>query len=795
MSANQVKEIFETMDYGVAMEDRSEADKWLKSHSKGFKHFIGGKWIDAGEEFKINNPENGEILGKAKAADKEVIDMAVTSAQAGLKTWQGLSCFERAKYLYAIARLIQKNARLFAVLESLDNGKSIRETRDADIPTAIRHFYYHAGMAQILDKEFKDYEAIGIVGQIIPWNFPFLMLAWKIAPAIAAGNAVILKPAEETPLTSILFAEICVEAGIPDGVINIVQGDGVTGGLITEHKDIKKIAFTGSTEIGKLIRKNTAGTGKTLTLELGGKSPFIIFDDADIDSAVEGIVDSIWFNQGEVCCAGSRLLVQEGVKDKVITKLTTRMNKLRLGSPLDKTIDMGTVVNDTQLKRITDMVNDAVKDGATIIQLENCPDKGCYYRPTILTDVYSSSAIVNNEIFGPVLTVQSFRSPDEAVELANNSKYGLAANIWSDNINMALDVAPKIKSGVVWINSANLFDASCGFGGYKESGFGREGGFEGMYAYLKPRYLSKLKPAKEITTITKTGKLDNNQIDETAKMYIGGKQARPDGNYNMDILNPKGLLVGEVGLGSRKDIRNAVEAAKSAYKSWNNSAHHLRAQIIYYIAENLDKRSDEFAKRIVDMTGCSAKDAKLEVETSIKRIFSYGAYCDKFEGRVHTPPMKAIAIAMQESIGAIGMICPNENPLLGFISLVMPAIAMGNTAIIIPSEQYSLSATDFYQILECSDLPAGVINIVTGNHSDLIKTLAEHDNLDALWCFSNDKKLSQITEELSIGNLKQTWVNNGMERNLFNEDEYLEKEYLMHSTQVKNIWVPYGEQI
>lgn len=796
------KDVFETMEYGPAPESDSHAKAWLKDHKNKIGHFINGKWVkpSKGKWFKSVNPATGEKLADVAQGTEKDIDAAVKSARKALVKWQGLSAFERAKCLYALARLVQKHARLFAVLETLDNGKPIRETRDIDIPLVARHFYYHAGWAQLLETEFPGYEAHGVVGQIIPWNFPLLMAAWKIAPALAAGNTVVLKPAEFTPLTAALFAEICMEAGLPDGVVNIVQGDGKAGSALVNHDDVNKIAFTGSTEVGRIIRKATAGTGKALTLELGGKSPMIVFDDADLDSVVEGVVDGIWFNQGEVCCAGSRMLVQEGVAKKVHKKLAARLEKFRMGDPMDKSIDMGAVVDKTQYDRIQALVQQGVDEGAELMQ-PTCPapKKGWFIPPTVLANVSPSDTVAETEIFGPVLSTMTFRTPEEAVMLANNSRYGLAAGIWSENINLALDLAPKLKAGVVWINSANLFDAACGFGGYRESGFGREGGREGMYAYLKKTVTKTLKPYtadKAVKGVVKTHGFkqpgDVAHIDQTPKFYVGGKQARPDGNYSLSVLSPQGEMIGQVGEGNRKDIRNAVEAAGKA-EGWSKAPHHLRAQIMYYIAENLGRRKDEFAARITQMTGASKAKALREVETSLQRLFTYGAWCDKYEGDVHTPPMRAVSIAMKEPVGVMGIVCPDEAPLLGFISLVAPAIAMGNRVVVLPSEQHPLAVTDFYQVLETSDLPAGVVNIVTGWREELTKTLAEHDNIDALWYFGADAKGSDFVEEASITNLKRTWCNYGLQRDWLKPEQAEGEEFLRHATEVKNIWVPYGE--
>ena len=484
----KIKEIFETIDYGPAPESAKEANDFLSNHNRKFQLFINGKWEAPSSKkyFDSINPSNKEKLAKIADANAKDVDLAVAAAKQALPKWVALGAHQRARYLYALARQIQKHSQLFAVLESLDNGKPIRESRDIDIPLVARHFYHHAGWAQLRDTELSNFKEVGVIGQIIPWNFPLLMLAWKIAPAISMGNTVVLKPAEFTSLTALLFADICEQIGLPKGVVNIVTGDAKAGEAIVNHKDIDKIAFTGSTEVGKIIRRATAGTGKKISLELGGKSPFIVFEDADLDSVVEGVVDAIWFNQGQVCCAGSRLLVQESIADKLYKKLKRRMEKLRVGNALDKGIDVGAIVAPVQLKVIEDLVEEGVNEGNDMWQpSQACPTDGYYYPPTLFTDVAPSAKIAQEEIFGPVLVAMSFRSHKEAVKLANNTRYGLAASIWTENINLALDIAPQVKAGTVWINCANVFDAASGFGGYRESGFGREGGKEGLYEYLK----------------------------------------------------------------------------------------------------------------------------------------------------------------------------------------------------------------------------------------------------------------------------------------------------------------------
>ncbi|KQZ41240.1 aldehyde dehydrogenase family protein [Ensifer sp. Root558] len=792
-----VARYFDEMSYGPAPEADTEARQWLARHKGEFGHFINGAFVASasGKTFETNEPATGKLLAKIALGGAKDVDDAVAAARKAQAAWAKLPGHARARHLYALARMIQRHARLIAVVEAIDNGKPIRETRDIDVPLAARHFYHHAGWAQLQETEFADQVPVGVVGQVIPWNFPFLMLAWKVAPALALGNTVILKPAEFTPLTALLFAELAAAAGLPAGVLNVVTGEGETGALIVEHADIDKIAFTGSTEVGRLIRERTAGTGKSLTLELGGKSPFIVFDDADIDGAVEGVVDAIWFNQGQVCCAGSRILVQEGVAPLFYERLKRRMQTLRVGHPLDKAIDMAAIVAPVQLQRIEDLVAKGVSEGAALHQPKiELPKGGSFYPPTLLTGVQPTSIVATEEIFGPVAVSMTFRTPEEAIQLANHTRYGLAASVWSETIGLALHVAAKLAAGVVWVNATNLFDASAGFGGKRESGFGREGGREGCYEYLKPKAWvgRKLRPAAAEPALKPVaGDFAMPDVDRTAKLFIGGKQARPDGNYNRNVLSPKGKVLGEVGEGNRKDIRNAVVAAQAA-SGWSSATTHNRAQILYYIAENLSGRAGEFADRIADMTGASAANAKAEVEASIARLFTYGAWADKYEGAIHQPPLRGVALAIPEAIGVVGVVCPPEAPLLGMISLVAPLIATGNRVVVVPSEQHPLAATDFYTVLETSDVPAGVVNIVTGSTIELAKTLASHNDVDALWAFGS-AELSTLVERLSVGNLKRTFVDYGKATNWLDREAAEGPAYLRRATDVKNIWIPYGE--
>ncbi|MCC0069290.1 MAG: aldehyde dehydrogenase family protein [Rhodobacteraceae bacterium] len=782
-----VTEILETMDYGPAPEATGEVMAWLKARGS-FGHYIDGAFTRPAKTFATANPATGAPLAEVAHGTAADVAAAVKAARAALPGWSRLPGHERAKWLYALARHAQKRERFLAVLETLDNGKPIRESRDIDVPLVARHFYHHAGWAAMLEAEFPGARPVGVCGQIIPWNFPLLMLAWKIAPALAAGNTVVLKPAEQTPLTALAFAEICAEVGLPKGVVNIVTGDGATGAALV-GSEVDKIAFTGSTEVGRAIRKATAGTGKKLTLELGGKSPFVVFADADLDAAVEGVVDAIWFNQGQVCCAGSRILVAESVAGTFQHRLSARLAKLRVGDPLDKSTDVGAIVDATQLARIRDLVAQGEAQGAVLHQAPvGLPSQGCFFAPGFLTNVAPANIVSEVEIFGPVATLTTFRTPDEAVELANNTRYGLAASIWSENINLALDVASKVNAGVVWINSTNVFDAGAGFGGYRESGFGREGGREGMREYLTT-------PAPKALPEAEAGRLDAAPhpgpasrgpaaVDRTAKLYIGGAQKRPDSGYSYTVM-AKGREIGLAALGNRKDIRNAVEAAHAA-KGWGKATGHNRAQVLYYLAENLAAREAEFVARLKAAGVAKPVD---EVALSIRRAFFYAAQADKFDGAVHSTKSSHVTLAMPEPFGVMGIACPDAAPLLGFLSLVLPAIAMGNRVVAIPAASMPLAATDLYQVFDTSDLPGGVVNIVTGAKDELAKVLAQHDDVAALWyCGGPQGRTSAETE--SAGNLKATWTFPNRD---WRGGDGQGREFLLRATQVKNIWVPYGE--
>ena len=769
-----VREIFETMDWGPAPEGRAEADAWLDAHGRAFGHWIGGERVAPGETFDVTNPATGETLARATQGTEADVAAAVKAARKAQPEWAARDDHDRARVLYALARGIQRNARLLAVLETLDTGKPIRESRDIDVALAARHFYHHAGHAALLGETMPGRASWGVCGQIVPWNFPLLMLAWKVAPALATGNAVVLKPAEWTPLTALLFADICEAAGVPPGVVNVVTGDGRAGAALAAAP-VDKLAFTGSTEVGRLLRRETAGRGVGLTLELGGKSPYLVFEDADLDGAVEGLVDAIWFNGGQVCCAGSRALVQEGVAETFEARLRARMARLRVGDPLDKAIDMGAAVHPEHVARVEAML---ARTGGRVHR-GAAPD-GCYLPPTLVTGLDAADPLMREEVFGPVLAMTTFRTPAEAVALANDTAYGLAASVWSQDVDHALDVAPRIRAGVVWVNGANMLDAAAPFGGMKESGFGREGGVAGLGAYLRPERGPRLRPARPRDA---GGGAAPDAVDRTAKMYVGGRQVRPDGGYTRAVVGPKGV-VGHVGIANRKDVRDAVEAATAA-AAWGATAGHARAQVIYYLAENLAARGAEIAERIDRQGG---PKGRAEVEAAERDLFRWAAWADKHDGRVVGVPQPGLALALNRPVGVIGAFAPEEAPLAGLARIAGASMAMGNRLVVVAPETAPLVAVDLYQLLDTSDVPAGVVNVLTGDHAELAPHLAGHLGVDAVWSFSS-ADVSGVIEREAGGNLKRAWVNYGRGRDWTARDA---GAWLDAACEVQTVWVPFG---
>ncbi|SFX10705.1 aldehyde dehydrogenase (NAD+) [Paracoccus pantotrophus] len=759
----KVSEIMESMEYGPAPEDASAVRGWLRERGS-FGHFIAGRFTRPGETFASRDPSSGEELAQVTQGTARDVQKAVRAARRAQRSWGAMPGHDRARFLYAIARTIQKRERFLAVLESLDNGKPIRESRDIDVPLVVRHFYHHAGWAELAETEFPGQAALGVCGQIIPWNFPLLMLAWKVAPALAAGNCVVLKPAEYTPLTALAFAEICAHVGLPAGVVNIVTGDGETGAALVQAP-VDKIAFTGSTEVGRGIARATAGSGKRLTLELGGKSPFVVMEDADLDAAVEGVVEGVWFNQGEVCCAGSRILVAESVAARFETLLRARMGKLRLGAPLDKSTDVGAIVDPVQKDRILRILDRATAAGAELVGGAAAP--GCFIAPGYLRNIAPANPGMVEEIFGPIATLSTFRTPDEAADLANNTRYGLAASVWSESATVATDMAARIKAGVVWVNCANLFDAAAPFGGMRDSGYGREGGREGMLDYLAAPVAAQRDPAP-----SEIAPAEAPEIDRTVKLYIGGAQKRPDGGASyaaQDELVP---------LGNRKDIRNAVEAAQGALTKWQGLGGHGRAQVLYFLAENLAQRRAEFA----------GYASPAEVDAAIRRCFFYAGFADKYDGATVSAKPGHLCHVQPEPHGVMGLVAPTAAPLAGFMALVLPAIAMGNAVVAIPSQDRPMAALTLAQVLACSDVPGGVVNIVTGPRDELARALAGHDGVSAIWHAGQGEGLAEV-QRAAAETLIPVWTPAPRD---WSDPQAQGREFLRAASRTKTVWLPYG---
>jgi aldehyde dehydrogenase (NAD+) len=750
-----IEDILISMDYGPAQDGTKEAHVWLAAHQRRFGLFIDNRWSapDEASLLPCIDPADGALLAELTQASALDVARAVDAARRAQPLWQALGGHRRARVLHALARLLQKHARLFAVLATLEQGKLLRETRECDLPQAARHFDHHAGWAQLQSEEFPDHRPVGVIGQIVAPGFA--QLAWKIAPALACANTVVFKPSASTSLTALLFAELCQKAGVPAGVVNIITGDASVGQAIVSHPGIDMIAFSGSFEAGRAIRIASAGSGKKLILQLTAGVSFIVFDDADLDAAIEGWVDALCAGRGRL---GVRLLVQESIAQRFLARARARSDRLRVGAALDKSVDISVLQN-------------------SVLQ----------------SDGPQQSAIESI----------SFRTPQEAIRLANNLSDGFAASIWSESISLALAVAPEIKAGVIWINSVNLFDAACGVGGVGAAGFGREGGREGMLEYMTA-LADDGRPDLPPPAVAETASTpfsvsapasDPFALDRTVKFYIGGQQVRADGGDSRAILGHDGAHLADIGVGSRKDIRNAVEAARKA-SGWAAASAYNRAQVLYYIAENLALRADEFGVRIGAMTG--APDPETEVACAIERLFHCAAWADKYDGLIHQPPVRALALALNLPLGVIGIVCPNEAPLLGLIALVAPAIALGNRVVVVPSQAHPLCAFDLAQVLATSDLPGGVVNFVSGcgigngNIDELAATLASHFDVDAIWRHDGSLAGCLEVERLAAQSMKRSWVGGARGCNWSSTAQGGARTVLAHASAVKNIWIPHG---
>ena len=783
-----------------------------------YQMYVGGAFVDGhGDDIKTINPANEEALAAVSTASPADVDTAVAAARTAYDTvWSRISAAERGKYLYRIARGIAERARELAVVETLDNGKPIKESRDVDVPTASAHFFYHAGWADKL--QHAGFGAapgsLGVAGQVIPWNFPLLMAAWKIAPALAAGNTVVIKPAETTPLSILVLAEIIADADLPPGVVNIITGAGDIGAALVNHPGIDKVAFTGSTDVGKQIQRSLAGTGRKITLELGGKAANIIFDDAPVDQAVEGIVNGIFFNQGHVCCAGSRLLVQESVADEVIEKLQARVSRLRLGDPMDKNTDIGAINSSTQLRTIRDLADAGDAEGA-LRWTSPCPipDRGFYFPPTVFTQVSQSMRIARDEIFGPVLSVLTFRTPDEAVTKANNTPYGLSAGVWTEKGSRILGMASAVRAGVVWANTFNRFDPTAAFGGYKESGFGREGGRSGLGAYLDtdddpfpeirsaPSIPATHSPETEsVEELSEAAALADAievvaaaappaqrvSVSKTYKLYIGGAFPRSESGRTYPATGGvDGSIKANVAQGSRKDARDAVVAARKAVKGWSGSTAYNRGQVIYRIAEMLEGRRAQFT----DLLGGRSDDAAA-VDAAIDRLVHYAGWTDKLaavSGGANPVAGPYFSFSTPEPTGVVAAIAPPSDPLLGLVSVIAPIITSGNTAVVIASRQQPLAAVTLAEVLATSDLPGGVVNILTGDPAEIAPHLAAHGDVNALDLTGVDGQLRIELERAAAGTVKRVYAPGAQD---FSRSPGTAR--LRAFLEIKTVWHPTG---
>jgi aldehyde dehydrogenase (NAD+) len=791
-----------------------------------YQMLVGGRFVDGhGDDVKTINPATEEPLASVSTASTSDVDAAVAAARTAYDTvWSRISAAERGKYLYRIARGIAERARELAVVETLDNGKPIKESRDVDVPTAAAHFFYHAGWADKL--QHAGFGAapgpLGVAGQVIPWNFPLLMAAWKIAPALAAGNTVVIKPAETTPLSILVLAEIIADADLPPGVVNIITGAGDIGAALVNHPGIDKVAFTGSTEVGKQIQASLAGTGRKLTLELGGKAANIVFDDAPIDQAVEGIVNGIFFNQGHVCCAGSRLLVQESVADEVIDKLRTRIATLRLGDPMDKNTDVGAINSATQLQTIRSLTDAGDAEGA-VRWTSPCPvpDRGFYFPPTVFTQVSQSMRIARDEIFGPVLSVLTFRTPDEAVSKANNTPYGLSAGVWTEKGSRILGMASSLRAGVVWANTFNRFDPTAAFGGYKESGFGREGGRSGLGAYLDtddesvPQIRSAatvsvlsdavpavsadadalseaaaLADAVEVVAASEAAAaappVPRVSVSKTYKLYIGGAFPRSESGRTYPAAGGvDGSIKANVAQGSRKDARDAVVAARKAFKGWSGTTAYNRGQVIYRIAEMLEGRRAQF----VDLLGGGAS-AAASVDASIDRFVHYAGWTDKLAavfGGANPVAGPYFSFSTPEPTGVVAVVAPQQDALLGLVSVVAPIITSGNTAVVIASRRQPLAAVTLAEVLATSDLPGGVLNILTGDPAEIAPHLAAHGDVNALDLTGAEGALRVELERAAAGTVKRVYAPGAQD---FSRQPGTAR--LRAFLEIKTVWHPTG---
>ncbi|MBI2989847.1 MAG: aldehyde dehydrogenase family protein [Candidatus Magasanikbacteria bacterium] len=746
--------------YSPAPESPKEALAWL-SREGGFGHFIGGEFTNPGVDMlDAINPATGKVLARFTQGNAADVDAAYAAAAAAFPAWSALSGAARAEYLYAFERQILKFRRDFEVLEALDTGKPFRETRLADIPVTARHFGQQATYARLFERLFPGRKPGGVVGAVYAWNFPLMLLAWKVGAALAAGNTMVIKPGDTTPVTAMYFAGICRRVGLPPGVLNIVTGNRETGKLVVAHRTPWKISFTGSTAAGASIREATAGSGKRLTLELGGKSPMVVCEDADLDAVVEAVVRSILFNKGEVCCACSRLIVHEAVMPSLVERLKRRFARIRVGDPLDKSTDMGPLNSKAQFEKVTGMIHLAREEGAEVWQPDcTLPEAGFFVRPTLLM-VDPSNSVARDEVFGPVLAVMTFTTTEDAIRLAGNTEYGLACSVWSNDTDKAHHVASRIKAGTRWVNCAEVFDGDLPFSGARRSGKGSEGGPEGMLDVTLEDYPpAKARGARsEEAGVSLADDSGLGVIDVTHRFLIGGALKRPDGGRSFEVLSPSGVYLGDVGEASRKDVRDAVTAASDAQASWALKGPDLRRKVLLFMREKIFLGRDRLIRELIQQTGCGMAEAREELTLTLSRLSYWASQAVNHAGRVGSLADPSFeATSSYEPVGVIGIRAPDAFPLLGLIGSLAPALARGNTVVLV-SGKHPLTAMTLVEIAQTSDLPPGVLNILTASQPDAIAlNLANHGNVDSVWCWG-DGALATRVEKASARDMKRTWT-------------------------------------
>jgi aldehyde dehydrogenase (NAD+) len=747
----------ESLDYGSAPESTAHVRAWIDAHQP-FGHFIDGRWPPPGGDFLVvREAGQGPALARVARGSGDDVDAAVGAARRAFSSWATLPGAERARFLDALAREVQKFAGTFAQLDSLASGRPVRLARDLDAPLAVRHFQYHAGWAHLMDEdlELREHRPLGVAALILPREFPLLQIAWAVAPALATGNTVVLKPSAAHPLPALHFARACERAGLPDGVVNVVTGDAATGAAVVAHADIDRIAFSGSLEVGREIRTRLAGTGRPLSMLLRGRSTFLVFEDADLDAAVEAVAESVAAPPFPGAPAGARVLVQEGVAEAFVRKLIRRLERLRPGDPMDRSTDLAAPHDSLDRARLVGLVEEARQGGATVWQ---APHPEHTFPPTVLSHVAPAHEVARDQVSAPLALILTFRSAAEAVDLANNDPHGLAASVWTENVNVALDVGSRLRVGTVWVNACQLLDAAAAFGGTREGGLGRVGGREGLWEHLRPRW----RPER------------------------GELRAAASGGA-VEVRDAPGLVAGE-GRGGREDARRAVEAAVRAWPAWAAATSATRAQTLSALAAALAYRQDELVAVLVTH-GAQPETAAGEVRTAVARLLSCAARAERWAGALSLTPSSRVSLTTPEPLGVVALVPPRRSPLLGLVSTLAPLVATGNVVVIVPTAPEPVTPA-LSPLLAAAAVPAGIVNLITGGDLEVMLTLAAHDEVDGIWYFGEHAGAAPL-ERLAAGNMKRVWID-AVARDWLDPVQAGLDEFLRHATQVRTLWIPYG---